>query len=59
MSSLVHPASWSASARIGIAPKSRLSYTAGARATAVEVRQAESNETGRNGLPKMSRMMWQ
>src|SRR5206468_3299028 len=44
-SSLVHPASCSTSARMGIAPKSRDSYIPFASATAVDVRHAASNAT--------------
>ncbi len=55
MSSSLQPASWSASASIGIAEKSRDSYICEASARAVSVRHSGENRTGRNGFPKMSR----
>src|SRR5262245_21051200 len=54
MSSLSHPASCSASARIGSAVKSRDSYIPRAMATAVDVCQSGEKVTGRSGLPKIS-----
>jgi hypothetical protein len=46
-----------ASASTGIGTKSRESYMACASETTVEVRHSEKKETGRNGLPKISRIL--
>ena len=50
MSALSQPVSWSASARIGIAPKSPESCMLRAMATAVEVRHAGWNVGGAEGI---------
>src|SRR5262245_36549004 len=55
MSELSHPASSSASARIGIGEKSRDSYIDWARATTVDVRQSALYEIELLGSPNKSR----
>src|SRR5205823_1898984 len=51
MSAFSHPASCSASDRIGMSEKSRDSYMDPASETTVDVRHSGSMETGQNGLP--------